>query len=109
MILVSNDYYNGTRTPEYLSFCVPGLDSHVATWFVGDEQMGDDCNGYDGPCTPWNDRAVLHYIVTPYALDTGRLPVSGRFSGQNVMQATDEQIQKTTEILTNYPLNPAMT
>ena len=109
MILVSNDYYNGTRTPEYLSFCVPGLGSHVATWFAGDEQMGGNCHGYDGPCRPWNERASLHYIVTLYTLDTGRLPVSGRFSGQSVMQAIDTHIQNTTEILANYySLNPVM-
>lgn len=110
MILVSKDYYNGTRTPEYLSFCVPGLDSHVATWFVGDGQwavttmatMGRTRLGMPAP-------SFIHYIVTLYALDIGRLPVSGRLSGQNVFQAMDERIQDTGEKLANYSLNPAMT
>ena len=103
MILVSNDYYNGTRTTEYLSFCVPNPDSHVATWFVGDEQMGGDCHGYDGPCPPWYDRAILHDIVTLHALEIGRLPVTGRFSGQNIIQAMNERILDTTEIFKLLP------
>ena len=92
MILVSNDYYNGTRTPEYLSLCVPGLDSHVAAWFAGDGQMGGNCH----------DCAILHNFVTLCALDIGRLPVTGRFSGQNVIQAMNEHILDTAGILANY-------
>ena len=53
--------------------------------------------------------SFIHYIVTLYALDIGRLPVSGRLSGQNVFQAMDERIQDTGEKLANYSLNPAMT
>ena len=108
MILVSNDYYNGTRTPEYLSLCVPDLDSHVATWFAGDEQMGGNCHGYDAPYPPWNNRAILHDIVTLYALESGRLPVAGRFSGQNVNQVMNEYILDTVDILANYSLSPAI-
>ena len=99
MILVSKDYYNGTRTPENLSFCVPNPDSHVAAWFAGDEQMGGDCHGYDGPYPPWNNRAILRDIVTLYALEIGRLPVTGRFSGQNVIQVMNEYILDTVDIL----------
>ena len=108
MILVSKDYYNGTRTAEDLSFCVPDSDSHVAAWFAGDEQMGGDCHGYDGLCPSWNDRAILHNIVTLCALDIGRLPITGRFSGQNLIQAMNEHILDTADILANYSLKPAI-
>ena len=108
MILVSNDYYNGTRTPKNLSLCVPDLDSHVATWFAGDEQMGGNCHGYDAPYLPWNNRAILHDIVTLYALESGRLAVAGRFSGQNVNQVMNEYILDTVDILANYSLSPTI-
>ena len=37
-------------------------------------------------------------IVTLHALEIGRLPVTGRFSGQNIIQAMNERILDTAEI-----------
>ena len=31
--------------------------------------MSGDYFGYDGPCPPWNDSIVHHYVFTVYALD----------------------------------------
>lgn len=97
-----------TMEQERLNIFLSAFQIWIVMSLPGLPAMGGDYHGYDGPYPPWNARAILHYIVTLYALDIGRLPVSGRFSGQNFMQAMDEHIQKTTEILTNCPLNPAM-
>ena len=33
-------------------------------WFSGDRDMSGDYYGYDGPCPPWNDSIVHHYVFT---------------------------------------------
>jgi Raf kinase inhibitor-like YbhB/YbcL family protein len=42
------------------------LNDYTA-WFAGDESMKGDYHGYDGPCPPWNDEIVHHYVFTLYA------------------------------------------
>src|SRR5881628_2775964 len=42
-------------------------------WFAGDKDMAGNYFGYDGPCPPWNDERVHHYVYTLYALDVPQL------------------------------------
>ena len=70
--------------------------------------MAGDYFGYDGPCPPWNDSIVHHYIFTLYALDIARVPVNGKFTGQQVRDAIRGSILAEAQITGLYTLNPAM-
>ena len=50
-------------------------------WFQGDAEMAGNYYGYDGPCPPWNDSIIHHYVFTLYALDVARCPVEGELYG----------------------------
>ena len=43
--------------------------NNYTDWFAGDNDMRGDYHGYDGPCPPWNDEIIHHYVFTVYALD----------------------------------------
>lgn len=75
-------------------------------WFAGDHDMRGDYYGYDGPCPPWNDEIVHHYIFTLYALDVERLPVEGRLTGSQVREALHGHILAEASLTGLYSLNP---
>lgn len=77
-------------------------------WFAGDPAMAGDYFGYDGPCPPWNDSIVHHYIFTLYALDLARCPVEGKFTGLEVLAAMAGHILDQASITCTYSLNPAV-
>ncbi len=60
-----------------------GINSYTG-WFASDPQMEGDYFGYDGPCPPWNDSIVHHYIFTLYALDINELDFEGEVTAENV-------------------------
>jgi Raf kinase inhibitor-like YbhB/YbcL family protein len=62
--------------------------------------------GYDGPCPPWNDTIVHHYVFTLYALDVERCPLEGEFSGAEVRNAISSHILAQARITGTYSLNP---
>ncbi|MBS1198741.1 MAG: YbhB/YbcL family Raf kinase inhibitor-like protein [Proteobacteria bacterium] len=70
--------------------------------------MQGDYYGYDGPCPPWNDERLHHYIFTLYALDIERLPLEGRFGGPEVRSAIQGHILATASLTGTYTLNPAL-
>ena len=71
--------------------------------------MKGDYFGYDGPCPPWNDSIVHHYIFTVYALTTPTLAVSGELTGSNVRAALQAgQVLGKASITGLYSLNPAV-
>jgi Raf kinase inhibitor-like YbhB/YbcL family protein len=84
-----------------------GLNDYT-DWFANDPNMAGDYFGYDGPCPPWNDSIVHHYIFTLYALDIVRVPVNGKFTGQQVRDAIRSNILAEAQITGLYTLNPAM-
>ena len=84
-----------------------GINNYT-DWFQGDEQMGGNYFGYDGPCPPWNDTRVHHYVFTLYALDVERCPVEGEFTGPAVLQAIDGHILAKASLTGTYSLNPAV-
>jgi Raf kinase inhibitor-like YbhB/YbcL family protein len=75
-------------------------------WFASDKDMSGDYFGYDGPCPPWNDSIVHHYVFTLYALDVAKSAVSGKFNGNDVRAAIKGHILAEAIITGLYSLNP---
>jgi Raf kinase inhibitor-like YbhB/YbcL family protein len=75
-------------------------------WFASDRDMSGDYFGYDGPCPPWNDTIVHHYVFTLYALDIGRVPLEGRFTGAQVMEAIEGHVLAKASLTGTYSNNP---
>jgi Raf kinase inhibitor-like YbhB/YbcL family protein len=82
-----------------------GLNDYTG-WFAGDAAMVGDYCGYDGPCPPWNDSIVHRYVFTVFALDIDRVPVSGKFTGQQVREAIQEHVLAEASVMGRYTLNP---
>ncbi|MDF3834433.1 YbhB/YbcL family Raf kinase inhibitor-like protein [Cupriavidus basilensis] len=77
-------------------------------WFAGDPDMKGDYYGYDGPCPPWNDTLLHHYVFTIYALDLDRLPLDGTFSGAQVRAAIQGHVLAQAVLTGTYTLNPKL-
>lgn len=84
-----------------------GINDYTG-WFAQDAQMAGDYFGYDGPCPPWNDAIAHRYIFTLYALDIARLPVDGKFTGQQARDAIAGHVLDQASIASRYTLNPAV-
>lgn len=84
-----------------------GINDYTG-WFAGDAEMRGDYFGYDGPCPPWNDSIVHHYVFSLYALDVERLPLDGKFSGQQVRDAMRGHILGEARLTGTYTLNPKL-
>ncbi|MBP2200343.1 YbhB/YbcL family Raf kinase inhibitor-like protein [Pantoea cypripedii] len=83
-----------------------GINDYTA-WFAGDEAMGGTYYGYDGPCPPWNDEIVHHYVFTLYALSAPSLAVEGELTGANIRRAVENSDVLAKASLTGlYTLNP---
>ncbi len=89
---------NGTRQ---------GINDYTA-WFASDAAMAGDYYGYDGPCPPWNDELLHHYVFTVYALDVDKCPLDGRFGGAEVRQAIAGHVLAEASLTGTYTLNPAV-
>jgi Raf kinase inhibitor-like YbhB/YbcL family protein len=77
-------------------------------WFAGDPAMAGDYYGYDGPCPPWNDELVHHYVFTLYALDVTTLSVPTRFGGADARNAMKGHVLAQAQVTGQYALNPAV-
>jgi Raf kinase inhibitor-like YbhB/YbcL family protein len=84
-----------------------GINNYT-DWFASDAEMAGKYFGYDGPCPPWNDSLVHHYCFTLYALDTGRCPVEGEFTGADVLQAIAGHVLDKASLTGTYTLNPQL-
>ncbi len=84
-----------------------GINDYTA-WFAGDNDMRGDYYGYDGPCPPWNDEIVHHYVFTLFALDVERLDVDGRLGGPQLRAALQGHVLAEARITGTYSLNPAV-
>ncbi|OIQ91243.1 putative kinase inhibitor protein [mine drainage metagenome] len=84
-----------------------GINDYTA-WFKGDQDMEGLYHGYDGPCPPWNDERLHHYIFTLYALSIAHCPVDGAFTGQQVRQAIDGHVLAQASLTGTYTLNPSL-
>jgi hypothetical protein len=97
----------GKSGPDSLRGTRHGINSYT-DWFAGDADMAGQYFGYDGPCPPWNDSIVHRYVFTLYALDIGRCPVEGAFTGQEVRNAIAGHVLAQASITGLYSLNPAV-
>ncbi|MNC92119.1 putative kinase inhibitor protein [compost metagenome] len=70
--------------------------------------MAGDYFGYDGPCPPWNDSIVHHYVFTLYALDVETCPVEGAFRGPELRKAIEGHVLGSAALTGVYSLNPAV-
>jgi len=80
-----------------------GINDYTS-WFAGDKDMAGDYYGYDGPCPPWNDERVHHYVFRLYALDIPRFPLEGRFTGPEAMAAIHGHILDEAQTIGTYTL-----
>ena len=84
-----------------------GINDYTA-WFKGDKDMEGNYFGYDGPCPPWNDELLHHYVFTVYALDCAKLQLQGNFSGADALAAMEGHILDQASLTGTYTLNPAL-
>jgi Raf kinase inhibitor-like YbhB/YbcL family protein len=84
-----------------------GINDYTA-WFKGDQDMQGSYFVYDGPCPPWNDSIVHHYVFTVRALDVASLPVAGNFGGADVRGAIEGHVLASAHITGTYTLNPRL-
>ena len=84
-----------------------GINDYTG-WFAGDKEMGGDYHGYDGPCPPWNDEIVHHYVFTLYALDVAALAVPTRFGGADARKAMQGHVLAQAQVTGCYSLNPGV-
>ena len=70
--------------------------------------MRGDYYGYDGPCPPWNDEIVHHYVFTIFALDVAELKVEAKLAGQPVREAMQGHILAQASLTGIYSLNPSL-
>ncbi len=84
-----------------------GLNDYTQ-FMAGNPDMGGEYFGYDGPCPPWNDERMHHYIFTVYALDTDSLDLPEKFTGHDVVEAIDGHVLDQASLKGTYTLNPGL-
>ncbi len=97
----------GPHVPNAAHGARQGVNDYTM-WFSGDKDMAGDYYGYDGPCPPWNDSIVHHYVFTLYALDVAKCAVGGKFTGGDVRAAMQGHVLAEAKITGLYSLNPAV-
>lgn len=97
----------GKNGPDAARGARQGINDYTG-WFANDKDMAGDYYGYDGPCPPWNDSIVHHYVFTLYATDLERCPVQGRFQAAEVLKAIQGHILASAKLTGLYSLNPSV-
>lgn len=77
-------------------------------WFASDRDMSGEYFGYDGPCPPWNDSILHHYVFTLYALDVEQVALDGHFNGPQVLDAIKGHVLASAAMVGLYTLNPRL-
>lgn len=84
-----------------------GLNDYT-DFLAGDADLAGRYFGYDGPCPPWNDERLHHYVFTVYALDVDRLDLPETFTGHEAVAALEGHALDSASITGTYSLNPAV-
>jgi Raf kinase inhibitor-like YbhB/YbcL family protein len=84
-----------------------GLNDYTSA-YAADPEMAGDYYGYDGPCPPWNDLRIHHYIFRLYALDVPVLGLEPRFTGAQARAALQGHILDEAQLVGAYSLNPEL-
>jgi hypothetical protein len=96
---------NGKPGPAAPRGARQGVNDYTG-WFADDPAMAGQYFGYDGPCPPWNDEIVHHYVFTVFALDVERLGVDGAFTGPDARKAMEGHVLAQASVTGTYALNP---
>ncbi|MES2160296.1 MAG: YbhB/YbcL family Raf kinase inhibitor-like protein [Pseudomonadota bacterium] len=97
----------GKTGPEAAGGTKHGINDY-SNWFAGDTQMSGNYYGYDGPCPPWNDALLHHYVFTLYALDVAALPADLALDGQAIRNAIAGHVLAEATLTGTYTLNPKL-
>ena len=81
-----------------------GLNDYTG-FMAGNPDMAGQYFGYDGPCPPWNDERLHHYVFTVYALDVANIELPTDFTGQDVRSAIDGHVIGQASLTGTYTLN----
>ncbi|NDY95771.1 YbhB/YbcL family Raf kinase inhibitor-like protein [Wenzhouxiangella limi] len=84
-----------------------GLNDYTG-FLAGNPDMAGQYFGYDGPCPPWNDALLHHYVFTVYALDVERLELPAEFSAPEVLKAIQGHVLAEASLTGTYTLNPSV-
>jgi Raf kinase inhibitor-like YbhB/YbcL family protein len=96
---------HGKKGPEGPRGTRQGINDYTM-WFASDQEMAGNYFGYDGPCPPWNDSIVHHYVFTLYALGVEKFPLQGTFKGAEAVAAMRGHVLAQARITGTYSLNP---
>ncbi|MCM5682039.1 YbhB/YbcL family Raf kinase inhibitor-like protein [Schlegelella sp. S2-27] len=94
----------GKSGPATLRGARHGLNDYTG-WFAGNDDLGGQYFGYDGPFPPFNDAREHRYIFTLYALDIEHCPVEGSFTGAQVREAIAGHVLGEASFTGTYTLN----
>jgi len=97
----------GKTGPEAKHGARQGLNDYTG-WFAADKDMSGKYFGYDGPCPPWNDEILHHYVFSLYALDCASCPVNGVFQAGDVLKAIEGHVLAKASLTGIYTLNPKL-
>ncbi|GJJ02051.1 phosphatidylethanolamine-binding protein [Duganella rhizosphaerae] len=97
----------GKSGPEAADGMKHGINDY-SNWFAGDAQMSGNYYGYDGPCPPWNDSLLHHYVFTLYALDIPALPQDLPLDGAAIRGAIAGHVLGEATLTGTYTLNPKL-
>jgi len=103
----SNRVTAGGKPPGKTEFGVRGVNNFT-DWFASDPDMKGDYAGYDGPCPPWNDEIIHHYVFTVYALDVPSLGFAGNFGGPEALNAMEGHVLAKGDWVGLYTTNPSV-
>ena len=97
----------GKKNPPGPAGARQGLNDYTG-FMAGNPDMAGDYFGYDGPCPPWNDELLHHYVFTVYALDLEKLDLPEKFTGQDVQKAMEGHVLAEDSLTGTYTLNPGV-
>ena len=86
---------------------VRGINDYTM-FMASNPDMAGDYGGYDGPCPPWNDERLHHYVFSVYALDVESLGLSGAFTAKDALQAMEGHILAKADWTGTYTQNPSV-
>ena len=81
-----------------------GLNDYTG-WFAGNDAMGGDYFGYDGPYPPPHDARVHRYFFRVFALDVANLELPAAFTAADVFRAIHGHVLDEASTYGTYSLH----
>lgn len=95
------------KPPGPTSTGVRGINGFTM-FMASNPDMAGDYGGYDGPCPPWNDERLHHYVFTVYALDVAGLSLPEKFTAEDALEAMEGHILAEASWTGTYTQNPSV-